>query len=125
MVEFHAFGIEEALQGANLIDQAVGQFLAPDLHLTSAEPLQIRQRGMGTHSNAVRFGQPHRRSHVVEIGGMETARHVRDVNQRHKARVVTHPIEPERFTHITIDRSHLPSDRSVREKLHELQYVTN
>jgi hypothetical protein len=78
---------------------------------------------MSAHRNAVRLGKPHRRSHVIEIGGMETARHVRDVNQRHQTRVVTHPIEPERFTHIAIDRNHVPSDGSVREKLHDLNIL--
>src|ERR1700733_10208476 len=78
---------------------------------------------MGTHSDAVRLGQPHHRSHVVEIGSMETARHVRDVNQGHKARVVPHPVEPERFAHITIDRSHVPSVGSVRESCTNLNML--
>jgi hypothetical protein len=46
---------------------------------------------------------------------METARHVRDVNQRHKARVIAHPIEPKGFTHITIDCSHVPSEGQLEK----------
>jgi rhodanese-related sulfurtransferase len=50
---FHAFRFEEALQRAHLIDDAVRQFLAADLHFAAAEALQVGQRGMGPDRDTV------------------------------------------------------------------------
>jgi hypothetical protein len=55
VVERHALGVEEALQRADLVDDAVGQFLAADLHLAAAEALQVGQRRMRADLDAMRL----------------------------------------------------------------------
>ena len=76
--------LEEALERADLIDDAVGQFLARDLHLAAAEALEIGQRGMRADLDAVLLGELHGRAHVVEVGAMEAAGDIGDIDERHQ-----------------------------------------
>src|SRR5664280_2464033 len=61
---------------------------------------------MNLWPRALYTGQAHRVAHVVEVGGVETARDIGDRNERHQRFIVTHPVEAERLAHIAIDRRH-------------------
>src|SRR5262249_38230556 len=112
VVEGHALGLEKAPEGTDLVDQAVGELLAPDLHLASPEALAVRQRGMGAGSDAMRLCQPHGGAHVVEVGGMEATGDVGDVDGRHDPLVVAHPPNAVAFAHVAIEQGHLALRRS-------------
>jgi hypothetical protein len=55
MVQRHALGVQEPLQGADLIDDAVGQLFAANLHLAPTEALQVWKRGMCSDLDAMAF----------------------------------------------------------------------
>src|SRR5205085_2853266 len=73
MIQLHALGLEEALERADLIDEAVGELLAGDFHLAAAEALEIRQGRMGSDLDAVLASEPNGSAHVVEIRGVKAA----------------------------------------------------
>ena len=106
VVERHALRVEKPLQRADLVDEAIGQFLAADLHFAAAEALQVRQRRMRADLDAMGLGEPDRRAHVVEVGGMEAAGDIGDVDVRHQAGVVAQTVEPEGLAHVAVDRRH-------------------
>jgi len=106
VVQRDALRLEETLERADLVNQAIGQFFPTDFHFAPAESLQIGQRGMGADRNAVLFRQPDRRAHMIEIRGVEAARHVGNIDHRHQGGVVAHAVETERLAHIAIDRGH-------------------
>ena len=54
VVEGHALGVEKALQRADLVNEAVRQFFAPDRHFAAAKALQVRQRRMRADGMAKR-----------------------------------------------------------------------
>jgi hypothetical protein len=101
---FSAIGLEKALQRADLVDDAVGEFVPADLHLAPAEALEIGERGVRPHLHAMLFRKLHGGAHVVEVRGVEAAGHVCHVDQRHQAGIVAHLVEAERLAHVTNTR---------------------
>ena len=113
VVERHAFRLQKSLQGADLIDQTVGQLLAADFHFAAAETLQIWQRGMRADRHPVGFCESDRRAHVVEVRGVKSTGHVGYVDQRHQMGVVAHPVETEGLAHVAVQGGHEGSYRSL------------
>src|ERR1700730_4514986 len=62
---------------------------------------------MGANLDAMLFGQAHGLAHVIEVGAMESASDVGDVDLRHQAFVVAHLVEAKGFAHVAINRDHL------------------
>lgn len=87
-MEFNAFCLGKTLECSDLIDNAVGEFLARDLHLAAPETLQIGQRRVCADLDAMLPGKAHGGAHMVEVGGMEPAGDVGKGYQRHQRRVV-------------------------------------
>ena len=106
VIQEHALRLEETLQSADLIDDAIGQFFAADLHLAPAEALEIGQGGMRADLDAVPLGALHGLAHVVEVGGMEAAGDIGNRDQRHDRVVIAHLIEAKAFAHVTVDQRH-------------------
>ena len=57
-------------------------------------------------SGSVLFRQPNRCAHMIEVRGVEPARHVGNIDHRHQSGVVAHAVETERLAHVAIDRGH-------------------
>jgi hypothetical protein len=93
VVEGHALGIEEALERAYLVDEAVRHLLPADLHLAPAEALAVGERRVGAHLDPVLLREAHGRRHVVEVRGVEAAGDVGDVDVRHQPGIVADPVE--------------------------------
>jgi hypothetical protein len=106
VVQGHALGVEEGLERADLVEDAVGEFLPSHLHLAPAEALQVRQRRMGADLDAELLRAPDRRAHVVEIRAVEAARDVGDGDVGHDRFVIAHAVEAEALAHVAIDDSH-------------------
>jgi hypothetical protein len=106
VIEHHAFGIQECPERADLVEQAVRQLFAGRSSFPCAKTLQIGQRRMGADLDAMPFGQGYGLAHVVEVGAVETAGDIGDVDQRHQALVVAHFVEAESLAHIAIDGHH-------------------
>jgi hypothetical protein len=110
VVELHALRIEEALERADLIDDAVGELVAVHLHLAPAEALQVGQRRMRADLDVMRLGQLHGLVHHIRVRGMKAAGHIGDADIGHDAGIVAHAVKPEGLAHVAIDRqSHLSS----------------
>src|SRR5450755_5029630 len=62
---------------------------------------------MGADLDAMLLGQAHGLAHVVEVGAMESAGYVGDVDQGHQAFIVAHLVEAEGFSHVAVDVDHL------------------
>ena len=108
VIERHVLSFEEAFQRADLVDKAVGEFVSPDLHLATAEALTVWQGWMRADLDPVSLGQLDSRAHVVEIGGVETAGDIGDVDRRHDAAVVAQAPDPIAFAHVAIQERHRP-----------------
>ena len=108
VIERQAFGIQECLERTDLIKQAVRQLLAVDLHLPPSEALQVRQGRMSADLDAELLGELYRLAHVIEVGRMEAASHVGDIDVRHQSLVVTHLVEAIGLAHVAIDHDHSP-----------------
>jgi hypothetical protein len=118
VIERYALGIEERLQSAHLIDQAVGQLRRIHLHLAAAETLKIGQRRMGADLDAVLFRQPDRLVHHRRVRGMKAAGYVGDGDERHDGGIVAAFVEAEALAHVAIDcQSHMrPPDSLFRRQ---------
>src|SRR5436190_24103164 len=66
---------------------------------------------MRTDFDAVFLGEPHGRSHMVEVGAMEAAGHIGDIDEGHQARIIAHFIEAESLSHVTVDGCHPVTSR--------------
>ena len=53
--------------------------------------------------DAMLLGQPHSRTHMVEVRGMEPAGDVGSADQRHQPRIVAHFVQPEGFAHVAVE----------------------
>jgi len=95
-----------AFQCTDLIDRAVGEFVAADLHLAASKALQVRQRWMRAHLDSMSFGQLHGGAHVVEIRRVEFAGDIGDVDGWHDAAVVAQAPDPIAFAHVAVQKRH-------------------
>ena len=108
VVELHALDVEEGLERADLVDQAVRQLLAAHLHLAPAEALQVGQRRVGADLHAMRLGQADGLAHHAGIRAVKAAGHIGHGDVGHDALVVAQLIEAEALAHVAIDcQSHI------------------
>src|SRR3978361_2042545 len=93
VTEVHALRLEETLQCADLVNQAVCQFLSLHRHLTSAKSLTVGQGWVRADGDAVGLCESHGRAHVVEVGGMKAASDIGDIDQRHQSGIISQSVK--------------------------------
>src|SRR4029079_9355930 len=100
---------EEALERADLIDEAVGELFTRDLHFTPAKALEVGEGGMGPYLDAVFLGEAHGGAHMVEVRAVEAASDIGDIDMGHEPLIIAHFIEAESLAHVTVYGCHLSS----------------
>ena len=102
--ELYAFAFEKAFERPNLIDDAIGQFFGPHLHLAPAKSLQIRQGRMRANLDIMPFRQPHGTRHHRRVGGVKAAGDVGDGDMGHQAFIIADFVKAEALAHVAVDR---------------------
>lgn len=98
-----AFGLDESLQGADLIDGQVVGFFVGQRHHAATETLQVRQAGMGADSDAILKAELDRTSHDAGVARVKAARDVSRSNISHKSLVAADLVCAEALTHVAVD----------------------
>src|ERR1700722_6570040 len=106
VVEGHILSFKKSFQGADLVDEAVRELLAPDLHLAAPEALSVRKRRVRADLDAVSLSQLHRGAHVIEIGSVEPTGDVGDMDGRHNAAVVAQAPDALTLAHVAVQERH-------------------
>src|SRR5262249_16461603 len=103
MIKRHAFTRQETGECAHLIDKPFHELAGLHLHRAPPEPLKVGQRRMRANFDSVLFGKSYGARHNARIRSVESARHIGDRYVRHDRLIITHLVEPEALTHVTVD----------------------
>src|ERR1700722_15291799 len=76
------------------------------IFISLPKPLTVRQRWMRSDFNVMLLGELHRRAHVIEVGGVEAACDIGDVDRGHDALVVAEAPDAETLAHVAIQEGH-------------------
>ena len=97
-----ALSAADAVQRADLIVQQVLDFLRRVVHGAPAEALQVLVGRVGAHLYAVLERQADGLAHDARVAGMEAARHVGAINERHDLGVQTHGPVAKAFADVAV-----------------------
>src|SRR3984957_17490497 len=76
------------------------------IFISLPKPLTVRQRWMRSDFNVMLLGELHRFAHVIEVGGVEAACDIGDVDRGHDALVVAQAPDAETLAHVAIQEDH-------------------
>src|ERR1700722_13857397 len=106
VVEGHILSLKKSFKGADLVEEAVRELLAPDLHLAAPEALSVRKRRVRADLDAVSLSQLHRGPHVIEVGSVEPTGDVGDMDGRHDVAVITQATDAVTLAHVAVQKRH-------------------
>jgi hypothetical protein len=102
MVHHAAFGLDDAIQGADLIQRDVVSLFARNIHFAPAEAFQILQARMGAQGDAIGQGEADGLLHDRRVPGVETAGNVRRRNVLQHLVVAPDSVSAEAFAQVAV-----------------------